>query len=167
MILSLTETAHFRSLLPLDYEWTFVDGPAECDAAPGVAAFYPPPYRCWYTTPTTAKVDLAQQVISSIVQRDGPFDAVMGFSQVSRSLSALFARLIRDHRGRPWQPRQFYVIKSKTLCSRLCSRSRSSFARPCHFPRAWTLASMHENTSVSEVYNIQADLVVQHMCQST
>ena len=81
-------TAHFRSLL-VDYEWVFVDGPAKCEAAPGIAAFYPPSYRCWYTTPTTAKVDSAQRLISSIIQREGPFDAVMGFSQVRRSSSPL------------------------------------------------------------------------------
>lgn len=74
--------AHFRSLLPMNYEWVFIDGPSECDAAPGVAAFYEPPYLCWYTTPTTAKMDSAQKLISSVMERDGPFDAVMGFSQV-------------------------------------------------------------------------------------
>ena len=87
------EPAHFRSLLPLDYEWIFIDGPAECGAAPGVAAFFPPPYHCWYTTPTTAKIDAAQQMMFSFIQREGPFDAVMGFSQVSQSNSAIFLRL--------------------------------------------------------------------------
>lgn len=85
----LTDTpAHFRSLLPLDYEWIFIDGPAECDAAPGVAAFYEPPYLCWYTSPTTAKMDSAHKLISSVIERDGPFDAVMGFSQVSTAIAA-------------------------------------------------------------------------------
>jgi hypothetical protein len=98
-------TANFRALLPLDYEWIFVDGPAECDAAPGVAAFYPPPYRCWYTTPTTAKMDLAQQCVSSIIQEVGPFDAVMGFSQVDSSVAVLFLRLTGYHRVQHWQPR--------------------------------------------------------------
>lgn len=73
----------------MDYEWVFVDGPTICEAAPGIAAFYPPPYRCWYTTPTTAKIDSAQRMISSIIQREGPFDAVMGFSQVRGSSSPL------------------------------------------------------------------------------
>ncbi|KAL2050626.1 hypothetical protein ABVK25_009134 [Lepraria finkii] len=90
------QTAHFRSLL-VDFEWVFVDGPTECEAAPGIAAFYPPPYRCWYTTPTTAKVDSAQRLISSIIEREGPFDAVMGFSQVRGSSSTIRHRLIRYH----------------------------------------------------------------------
>ena len=90
-------TAHFRSLL-VDFEWVFVDGPSECEAAPGIAAFYPPPYRCWYTTPTTAKMDSAQQLISSIIEREGPFDAVMDFSQMMASPSTIRHRLIRYHR---------------------------------------------------------------------
>lgn len=98
-------TAHFRSLLPLDYDWVFIDGPAECDAAPGIAAFFPPPYRCWYTTPTTARIESAQQKLFSFIKREGPFDAVMGFSQVSQSISALFQGLKGYHRVQHWQPR--------------------------------------------------------------
>ncbi|KAL8646418.1 MAG: hypothetical protein Q9226_006865 [Calogaya cf. arnoldii] len=75
------QTVHLQSLLPADYEWVFIDGPTECDAAPGVAAFFSPPYLCWYTTPTTAKMDFAHHLISSVIERNGPFDAVMGFSQ--------------------------------------------------------------------------------------
>ena len=100
-----SETAHFRSLLPLDYEWVFIDGPDECDAAPGIAVFFPPPYRCWYTTPTTAKIDAAQHELFSFIQRDGPFNAVIGFSQVSQSISALFIRLKGFHRVQRWQLR--------------------------------------------------------------
>ena len=77
-------TASFRALLPANYEFVFVDAPIRCDPAPGVAAFYPGPYLCWYNTPTTAKVAESHEFVSHIMQEQGPFDAVMGFSQVSR-----------------------------------------------------------------------------------
>ncbi|KAI4242033.1 MAG: hypothetical protein L6R40_004260 [Gallowayella cf. fulva] len=95
------QTAHFRSLLPLDYEWIFIDGPAECDAAPGVAAFYEPPYLCWYTSPTTAKMDSAHKLISSVIERDGPFDAVMGFSQGAALAASAILRHQIQHPNRP------------------------------------------------------------------
>lgn len=84
-----TTAVHLRSLLPLDYEWVFIDGPAECDVAPGVAAFCSAPYLCWYTTSKATKMDLAPQLISSVILNDDPFDAVMAFSQVSSGASAV------------------------------------------------------------------------------
>ncbi len=44
---------------------------------------YPGPYRCWYRTPTAAKVAAAHKhVLSFVERREGGFDVVMGFSQV-------------------------------------------------------------------------------------
>ena len=131
----------------MDYEWVFVDGLTECQAAPGIAALYPPPYRCWYTTPTTARVDAAQRMISSVIEREGPFDAVMGFSQVSQVVSATEHRLRGHHRELPWQRQLFYAIKLRTLPSRGCSKWRFLSARPCHSLKAWISASMREDTS--------------------
>ncbi|KAL8983027.1 MAG: hypothetical protein Q9205_002617 [Flavoplaca limonia] len=98
------QTVHLRSLLPLDYEWVFIDGLAECDAAPGVAAFFSAPYLCWYTTPTTTKMDLAHQLISSVILNDGPFDAVMGFSQ-GAALAA--SAILRHQIQQPSKPPLF------------------------------------------------------------
>ncbi|KAL8804454.1 MAG: hypothetical protein Q9182_002559 [Xanthomendoza sp. 2 TL-2023] len=100
------QTAHFRSLLPLDYEWVFIDGPAECDAAPGVAAFFEPPYLCWYTTPTTAKMDAAHKLVSTAIEQHGPFDAVMGFSQ-GAALAA--SAILRHQIQHPTQPPLFQM----------------------------------------------------------
>ncbi|KAL6716014.1 hypothetical protein ACLMJK_006976 [Lecanora helva] len=99
------QTAHFRSLL-VDFEWVFVDGPIECQAAPAIAAFYSPPYRCWYTTPTTAKVDAAQRLIATIIERKGPFDAVMGFSQ-GAALAA--SAILRHQTENPLKPPLFQM----------------------------------------------------------
>lgn len=44
---------------------------------------YSGPYRCWYDTPTTLKVARAHAQVSAIIRDLGPFEMVMGFSQVS------------------------------------------------------------------------------------
>ena len=75
-------------MLPCHYEYDFVNGQYHCDPAPGVAAIYDGPFLCWYNTPTTKKVARAHKQIYSIIEKRGPFDAVMGFSQVSEGFSS-------------------------------------------------------------------------------
>lgn len=70
-------------MLPLSYEMIFADGPHMCEPAPGIEGLFPGPYRCWYNTPTTSKVAKALEFIRQVVNRDGPFDGVLGFSQVN------------------------------------------------------------------------------------
>jgi hypothetical protein len=55
----------------------------ECDPAPGVANVFPKPYLCWYNTPTTIKVAAAQKYVLDYIKKEGPFDGVLGFSQVT------------------------------------------------------------------------------------
>lgn len=83
----------FRSLLPSWYEFVFIDGGIKCNPAPGVEDFYSEPYLCWYNTPTTAKVTEAHRRVSAIIENDGPFDAVMGFSQVCATISPIISSL--------------------------------------------------------------------------
>ncbi|KAF2129620.1 hypothetical protein P153DRAFT_431540 [Dothidotthia symphoricarpi CBS 119687] len=49
--------------------------------APEVRDHYPPPYLTWYNTPTVDKVKDSHSQIQQIVEKQGPFDAVMGFGQ--------------------------------------------------------------------------------------
>ncbi|KAF9887634.1 hypothetical protein FE257_009727 [Aspergillus nanangensis] len=77
------QISHFLNLLPdCYYSFTFPDGPVLCDASPGVADHHPGPYRCWFNTPTNAKVSQAYSwVRRKILQNGAPFDVVIGFSQ--------------------------------------------------------------------------------------
>lgn len=92
-ISSLTFKASLRELLPANYVFVFIDGPETCEPAPGVSHVFPGPYRRWYSTPTTTKVTAVHSYITEIIDREGGFDGVMGFSQVScRPSSPLCAR---------------------------------------------------------------------------
>lgn len=76
-----------RDMLPDEYEFVFFDGGHECEPAPEVADAYAPPFKTWYNTPTTTKVTDAHRQVRSIISEHGPFDAVLGFSQVIMNLA--------------------------------------------------------------------------------
>ena len=65
---------------------------------------YAGPYRCWYDIPTTLKVARAHAQVSAIIRDLGPFEMVMGFSQVSPAFlpnpptcTAMFLCPLIDH----------------------------------------------------------------------
>ncbi|GME49769.1 hypothetical protein L6R40_004260 [Neofusicoccum parvum] len=86
------QTAHFRSLLPPNYEYVFLPAMQPCEVAEGVAAFYPGPYRCWYDTPTTSNIEKAQALVLRYIKKAGPFDGVMGFSQGAALAASVMLR---------------------------------------------------------------------------
>lgn len=87
------QTSSFRSLLPGNYQFTFVDGPVFCEPSLGAAEFYNGPYRCWYNTPTRTKVERCHRQMLEYLDNEGGFDLVMGFSQGA----ALAASLLLHH----------------------------------------------------------------------
>ncbi|KUI66655.1 hypothetical protein VM1G_02158 [Cytospora mali] len=77
------QTESLRATLPATYEFVFTDGPVDCDAAPGVGDIFTGPYRCWYNTPTTAKVKTAHNFVDQFIKEHGSFD---GGSAVAASM---------------------------------------------------------------------------------
>ncbi|MCJ1298808.1 hypothetical protein MMC08_001598 [Hypocenomyce scalaris] len=83
----------FRHLLPDNYSYTFPDGEHDCPAAPGVEKLIPGPYLCWYSDDSLKSIAEQHEVVSEIIEDEGPFDVVMGFSQGA----ALAASIILHH----------------------------------------------------------------------
>lgn len=112
-------TEMFRSLLPKHFEYEFFDADNEYPAAEGCADIFPGPYYCFYPVPTTNNVELAHQYVQEIIEEEGPFDAVMGFSQVGHVLltryfsnflqgAALAASILLRHQDeKPFEPAPF------------------------------------------------------------
>lgn len=82
-----------RELLPAEYQFYFFDGAYSCDPAPEVLDCFSPPYLTWYNTPTTDKILDAHNQVRRIIQQHGPFEAVLGFSQVRNKQQALLTKL--------------------------------------------------------------------------
>ena len=94
-------TEAFRQLLPDDWEYVFLDGEKEHPPAPGVEKVFPGPYWSYLTDYTTKSMAEQHDYILQIANEEGnetlrslsisfskwltflgPFDAVLGFSQV-------------------------------------------------------------------------------------
>lgn len=88
------------------HEFVFVDGTVPCEPADGVDAIFPPPYYCYYDKPTTQHLKASYNLVLEVMEEDGPFDGVFGFSQGG----ALLASMILYHQAtRPYGPDIFRV----------------------------------------------------------
>ena len=58
-----------------------------CD--PEVASFYPGAYFCYYDLPTPNLVRQAHEFVREVMEEDGPFDGVIGFSQGAALASSM------------------------------------------------------------------------------
>ena len=94
-------TASFRSSLPSDCDFTFLDGPSICGPAPGAAAFYDGPYRCWYNTPSRERVAKAHSYVKEAALDKGKFDVVVGFSQGAALAASILLHHTLEHPDEP------------------------------------------------------------------
>lgn len=75
-------TAAFRSKLPPSYTFDFISAPHPSAPAAGIKAIYSDsPTYTWYREPTPTGLREAHNWVREYVKRNGPYDAVMGFSQ--------------------------------------------------------------------------------------
>lgn len=114
--------AGLRSLLGSTYTFDFVEGEKSCDAAPGkqqddtqheekvklcpgIAEVYSGPYIAFFTHPTPEQVAEAFELVNEIIDEDGPFDGIMGFSQGASLAASILLQRQLDH---PSKPPQFH-----------------------------------------------------------
>lgn len=71
----------FRSLLPQTWRYHFVNGEEPCLPADGIEDVYPEPFFCYYDVPSFENVEAAHELIHEILEDEGPFDAVLAYSQ--------------------------------------------------------------------------------------
>ncbi|KIW12712.1 hypothetical protein PV08_09990 [Exophiala spinifera] len=80
------------SQLSSQHTFDFVDAPSESAAAPGIAKFYPGPYLAWFSRYEPEHVEETHQYLRTIINEDGPYDGIIGFSQgASLAASMLLA----------------------------------------------------------------------------
>ncbi|KAI4255609.1 MAG: hypothetical protein LQ352_002497 [Teloschistes flavicans] len=75
------QMANFRRELDPSYELVFVDGPFECERGPGVPEYRTGPF--FSHTQGYSPVDIAHAIgyLEDILEDEGPFDGIFGFSQ--------------------------------------------------------------------------------------
>lgn len=81
MALTLHSLAPLIAALPPHWTFEFVDAPNACGPGPGVDSVYAGPYYCFFESYTPERMANAVAYVREIVEDEGPFDAVIGFSQ--------------------------------------------------------------------------------------
>ncbi|PGH26934.1 hypothetical protein AJ80_01316 [Polytolypa hystricis UAMH7299] len=71
------------------HTFDFIDAQFESPAAPGISQLYPPPYLSWHNKYEPENVRLVHDYVTSIIEEDGPYDGVIGFSE-GAALAASF-----------------------------------------------------------------------------
>ncbi|PWY91352.1 EF-hand calcium-binding domain protein [Aspergillus sclerotioniger CBS 115572] len=97
-----SQTSALRSrLLDLDIDFDFVDGFYQSDPAPGIDLFYPPPFFSFWEYDTTDAVLHSRDWLKNYLDTNGPYDALMMFSQ-GCAVGSTFSLLHRfEEPGRP------------------------------------------------------------------
>jgi len=89
-------------MLPPSWEFDFVDAPFDCNAAPELTGIYPGPYHCFFDKYSEENMSQAVDFVREVVDEDGPYDCIMGFSQVCQRLRRLPFRLLSRLLSRPY-----------------------------------------------------------------
>lgn len=89
------------SLLSPDNEYEYVDGEYHCQGAAGIDLLYPAPYLCYYDRHDTPSVRAAIDLLKDIIEEDGPYDGVIGFSQGAALVSSLMLCQLLEEPGKP------------------------------------------------------------------
>lgn len=85
-------------------DFAFVDGPFPSAPAAGIDLFYPPPYYSFAEESSLAASHASCSWLADHLAREGPYDAVMGFSQGCYVAASL---LLLHRANRPLEPPPF------------------------------------------------------------
>lgn len=100
-----TQTTAFRSQLdPQKYTFDFVDGPHPSGPAWGIEAFFPPPNFTFWQSIDPGDIAEAHRWVLALMAKQGPYDAVLCFSQGCAVISSLILHHNNEH---PEQPLPF------------------------------------------------------------
>ncbi|RAK74688.1 uncharacterized protein BO72DRAFT_470695 [Aspergillus fijiensis CBS 313.89] len=93
------------ALIGESHEYVFLDGPVSCGPANGIPPDMPGPFYNWYDGLSSSQVKEAHDLVMDVIEAEGPFDGVIGFSQgASLALSILYHHeIIHPHRPPPFR----------------------------------------------------------------
>ncbi|KAI5238912.1 hypothetical protein E4T43_07096 [Aureobasidium subglaciale] len=80
------------------HEFTFVDGLMECGSTEEIRSVFPGPYLCYYNSPTLELVAAAFEYVHEIIEEEGPFDGVIGFSQGAALAASMLLQSAKQHK---------------------------------------------------------------------
>lgn len=97
-------TVALRAKLDKAYEFDFVDAPFYCEPAPGIKVLFESGHYAWWPKVTINAIRGAHKWLIDYLEENGPYDAVMGFSQ---GCSLIGSFLLYHYRETPDEPLPF------------------------------------------------------------
>lgn len=91
-----SQIAGIASHLPSTHEFDYLDSPLESSAAQELRDVYPGPYYCFFNQYSSSEIQSAVGFVREIVEEDGPYDAVIGFSQ-GAAVAAAYISSVSSH----------------------------------------------------------------------
>ncbi|KAL2157483.1 hypothetical protein VTH06DRAFT_6034 [Thermothelomyces fergusii] len=76
-----SQTAAFRSKLPGNFVFEFLDAPHRAAPAPATDIFFKSDHLGWWLTPTVDNIRSALDGLDEHLKKNGPYDILLGFSQ--------------------------------------------------------------------------------------
>ncbi|KAL9107661.1 MAG: hypothetical protein Q9227_007468 [Pyrenula ochraceoflavens] len=96
-----------RELEEQHHTFDFFQGDFDCEPPPGVDQIYKGPYKTWYRPHIDAASHRqAKELVLDIIENDGPFDAVMAFSQGAALISTM---MLERRKSQPFAPLWFQL----------------------------------------------------------
>ncbi|KAH8821475.1 serine hydrolase FSH [Xylogone sp. PMI_703] len=86
---------------PNKFEFEFVNGRFIAAPAPSIDLFYDGPYYVYFRQPTAEHVKPAIEWLYNYLEKNGPYDVLMGFSQGCSLISALLLYHAHERRSDP------------------------------------------------------------------
>ncbi|KAK8879253.1 Dihydrofolate reductase [Apiospora arundinis] len=99
-----TQLSSIIAQLGSHHEFFFADGLIQCDAAEGVEEVFSGPFYCYYEKASQGRLHQAFDLIYELIEDEGPFDGIFGFSQ-GGALASSF--LLHHRKTNPYEPDPF------------------------------------------------------------
>lgn len=80
------KTEKLRTFLPEEYEYEFFDGDKEVVPQKFLGEVFPGPYLTYISFLTTEEIGNALERIEEYIEEEGPFDGIMGVSEVCSNM---------------------------------------------------------------------------------
>ncbi|KAL2140983.1 hypothetical protein VTI28DRAFT_2988 [Corynascus sepedonium] len=103
-----TQTSAFRQKLPVNFVFEFLDAPYHVTAAPATDIFFKSDHHLgWWEAPTIENIRNAHRLLDEHLEKHGPYDILMGFSQ---GCSLIASYLLYHTRRTPNAPLRFKAV---------------------------------------------------------
>lgn len=84
-----SQLSRLIAALPSHYSFDFVDAPLSCGPGLDIGGVYPGPYYCFFDSYTPERMVDAIDYVREVIDEDGPYEAIIAFSQVRRLTSII------------------------------------------------------------------------------